>query len=107
MTCYIQKFYKKHGLKKSGDGPGGKFNGPKVKHIIEDKTLDELEDILPQEEVIFTSYLRSIRELHRICITSDFKEAEAELAIFNFEHNFFNLYEIFGLNMTLKVQRIT
>ena len=58
-------------------------------------TLDELD-----------SYLRSIRELHRICITSDFKEAEAELAIFNFEHNFFNMYELFGLNMTLKVHII-
>ena len=102
----FKKFYKKHGLKKSGDGPGGKFNGPKVKHIIKEKTLDELENILPKEEYIFISYLRSIRELHRVSITSNFEEAEAELALFDFEHNFFNLYEIFGLNMTLKIHII-
>ena len=99
-------FIKKHGLKKSGDGPGGKFNGPKVKHIIKDTTLEELEQILPNEEILFISYLRSIRELHRMCITSNFEEADAKLALFNFEHNFLNLYEMFNLNMTLKIHII-
>ena len=61
--------------------------------------------MLPKE-VIFCSYLRSIRELHIICIESNFVEADAELALFNFEQNFLNLYEIFGLNMTLKIHII-
>ena len=33
---------KKHGLKKSGDGPGGKFNGPKIENFIKEENLTEL-----------------------------------------------------------------
>ena len=73
--------------------------------MIKEITLEELEAVLPKE-VIFCSYLRSIRELHMICIKSNFEEADAELALFNFEQNFLNLYEIFGLNMTLKIHII-
>ena len=33
----MKTHYKKHGLKKSGHGPDGKFNGPKVKHLIKEE----------------------------------------------------------------------
>ena len=102
----MKNHYKKHGLKKSGDGPGGKFNGPKVKHLIKEENLEELETMLPSEENIFVTYLRSIRELHKVCITSNFSLDEAEVALFNFEQNFYTLYQLFQLNMTLKIHVI-
>ena len=37
----IQKFYKEHNLKKSGEGPGGKFNGPSIKFILREENLCE------------------------------------------------------------------
>ena len=39
----IDEFYQKHNLKKSGEGPGGKFNGPSIKYILQDKVLNDLE----------------------------------------------------------------
>ena len=47
--------------------------------------LVELEQILPVVESSFISYLRTIRELHIICITSEFTEAAWKMALFNFE----------------------
>ena len=91
--------YKKHGLKKSGKGPGGKFNCSKIKHLIKEETLTELEKVLPAEENVFVTYLRSIRELHRVCISSNFDLHEAEVTLFNFEQNFYSLYQLFNLNM--------
>ena len=80
---------KKHNLKKGGDSVGGKFIGPKVKFIIHEDRLVELEQLLPIDASPFISYLRSIRELHIICITSEFTEAGWKMALFNFEQNFF------------------
>jgi hypothetical protein len=39
-------------------------------------------------------------ELHIICITSEFTKAGWKMALFNFEQNFFFLYEVYNLNMT-------
>ena len=96
----MQEFYKKHNLKKGGDSVGGKFIGPKVKFIIHEDRLVELEQLLPIDASPFISYLRSIRELHIICITSEFTEAAWKMALFDFEQNFFFLYEVYNLNMT-------
>ena len=65
-----EKFYPKHNLKKSGEGPGGQFNGPSIKHVLKEEILVDLESILPGFDVAvhFTNYLRSIRELHKMCI---------------------------------------
>ena len=102
----MQQTYKSNNLKKSGDGPGGKFNGPKIKHIIHEETLEEIENLLPAEASPFITYLRSIGELHTICITSKFTEDGWKSALFNFEQNFFYLYEVYHINMTLKVHVI-
>jgi hypothetical protein len=67
---------------------------------------EKLEQILPVGASPFISYLRSIRELHIICITSEFTEAAWKMALFNFEQNFFFLYEVYQLNMTLKIHII-
>ena len=42
-------YYQKNNLKKSGDGPGGIFNGPKCKFIISEEGLEDLENYLPYE----------------------------------------------------------
>ena len=78
----------------------------KVKFIIHEDRLVELEQILPVGASPFISYLRSIRELHIICITSEFTEAAWKMALFDFEQNFFFLYEVHRLNMTLKIHII-
>ena len=59
----IQKFYKEHNLKKSGEGPGGKFNGPSIKFILREENLCELEAELIEDASPFISYLNSIRSL--------------------------------------------
>ena len=80
----MKQTYKSNNLKKSVDGPGGKFNGPKIKHIIHDETLEEIENLLPAEASSFITHLRSIRELHIICITSKFTEHGWKRAPLNF-----------------------
>ena len=43
----MEDFYKKHALKKSGQGAGGKFNGKDIKLIFKDSSLEELTRMLP------------------------------------------------------------
>ena len=42
----LEEFYPKLHLKKSGQGPGGKFNGPSIKNILKDEFLKLLEELL-------------------------------------------------------------
>ena len=44
----MNTFYSIHNLKKSGEGPGGKFNGPSIKYILREENLSELEESLPE-----------------------------------------------------------
>ena len=60
----MEAFYKNHNLKKSGDGPGGKFNGPNCKFIVSEEGLIDLENNLLFETAAFIALLRSIKELH-------------------------------------------
>ena len=76
-------------------GPGGKFNGPSIKFILREDTLIELEEILSESASPFITYLRSIRVLE-----------DHFLVLYQFQVNFFYLYENFHLNMTLKVHII-
>ena len=61
-----EEFYKKHNLKKSGEGPGGKFNGHSIKYILQDRVLNDLEAKLSTYliAVEFTDYFRCIRDLY-------------------------------------------
>ena len=52
------------------------------------------------QENPFISYLRAIRELHSVSIMSNFTEHDWKQALFDFEENFFFLYNIYKLNMT-------
>ena len=65
-----EEFYANHNLKKSGGGPGGQFNGPRVKYISREDVVVDIEATLLtfEEAIYFTNYLRTIRELHNICM---------------------------------------
>ena len=72
----VNLFFKKYHLTRSGQGVGGKFNGPSVKLILKEESLTDLEDMIPNEGHDFISYLKSIRELHRLCTSLSIKGHE-------------------------------
>ena len=61
--------------------------------------------MLPEEAEHFVSYMRSIRELHRICLAEDLDQDFPSI-IQNVQENFDYLFQNFSLNMTLKVHVI-
>ena len=80
-----EEFYPKHHLKKSGEGPGGKFNGPSVKHILKEESLIDLEETLPTFEIAvkFTDYLRAVRYVHELSITKTFDPSTSKECLDN------------------------
>ena len=64
----MENFYAENHLKKSGQGAGGKFNRPSIKHILKEENLCQLENMLPVSASAFISYLRSLRNLHELCV---------------------------------------
>ena len=89
---------------KSGQGPGGKFNGPLIKFIIQEDSISQLEELLPIEASAFLSYMRSIRELHYLCTQNEL--GDYQLILHDFRTNFNYLYDEFRLPMTLKIHVI-
>ena len=72
---------KKHNLSKTGEGPGGKFNGPSIKFILREDTLIELEEILTESASPFITYLRSIRALHELCTARLLEDQSSEFLL--------------------------
>ena len=103
-----EEFYMKHNLKKSGEGPGGKFNGPSIKYILQDRILMDLEAKLPTYSIAqeFTDYFRCIRDLHKACTAQKLDISETQRVIDNFTDKFYHLYMEYNLSMTLKVHII-
>ena len=97
----MEFWYKKHNVNKSHKGAGGKLQGPDVKLLLQERNLNELEQGLPSNAEHFISYLRSLRELHRICLDKEL-DTDFALVLNDYETNFDYLYTHFGLNMTLK-----
>ena len=102
------EFYRKHNLKKSGEGPGGKFNGPSIKYILKDKVLNDLESKLPTHSIAleFTKYFKCIRELHLACTAKTLNLSETKRVIDNYTNQFYHLFMEYNLSMTLKVHII-
>ena len=75
---------------KTGEGPGGKFNGPSLKTVL--NNLNNLADILPNEGYPFIEYLQSIREVHHMCIAEVFVD-NSEILIEEFKCKFDKLYK--------------
>ena len=66
--CEMENFFKNLSLKRSGQGPGSQFNGPSLKTILEEDSLEMLYSILPVNGHAFISYFRSLKQVHRICL---------------------------------------
>ena len=90
---YLESYYRKHGLTRSGQGIGGNFNGVDIRVIIKETNLQELSLELPVEAEPFLNYMRAIRELHNAVISSDYSYSRCEKAVFDFETNFGHLHE--------------
>ena len=57
----IKGFSKRHYLSKTGEGPGGKLNGPCIQFVLKYKVLTTLEESIPESSSPFFNYLRSIK----------------------------------------------
>ena len=99
----------KNHLNKSGEGPGGKFNGPSVKHIIIESSFKQLEELLPifPTACEFTDYLRTLRFVHEISVSKNFDPTSFDEILLVFGQQFQVLKEKHGLSETLKVHVIT
>ena len=102
------EFYKRHCLSKTGEGPGGKFNGVSIKYILDEKILEDLEATLPTYEVAvdFTNYLRSIRDIHQVCLAKEVDLEKSKKVLEDVSSKFYHLFMEHNLNMTLKVHII-
>ena len=69
----MSEFYKKHCLNKSGEGPGGKFNGPSIKYILREDNFFYLEN---RYNVFFFVY--SIPPLKRLVAILLMAKSQAE-----------------------------
>ena len=101
------ELYPKLHIKKSGEGPGGKFAGPSCKKILKEESLDLLEQILPTYNIAedFTRFLRSIRNLHVMSVSKQL--GDYTTVINEFEEHFYNLFHKYNLNMSLKVHVVS
>ena len=102
------EFYKRHCLSKTREGPGGKFNGVSIKYILDEKILEDLEATLPTYEVAvdFTNYLRSIRDIHQVCLAKEVDLDKSKEVLEDVSSKFYHLFMEHNLNMTLKVHII-
>ena len=103
----MESFYSKNHLKKCGEGPGGQFNGPSIKYIIQERSLICLQAMVEiQTDLIkFIEYLRAIAQLHLVCTSVEVPET-AELVLNNFSEKFEILKDKFALSETLKIHVI-
>ena len=64
--CDLKDFEKKHHMKESGSGLGGDFNGPTIKNLLKEKTLNDLTEYLPKKLLPFVNYLKIIKQVHLV-----------------------------------------
>ena len=83
---------------KNGEGPGGKFNGPSLKTVL--NKLEELDKIVQTKGFPFIEYLQIM-----MCISEKFNE-NYDTIINEFKCKFIKFYENFNLPMTLKIHVI-
>ena len=101
----VEEFYKVNHLKKSGEGPGGKFNGPSIKHVLKEETLSNLEETLPNYEIalIVTGYLRSLRLVHDVSVAKDFVPILYNEVLENFKSQLEEMKKEIKISETLKI----
>ena len=78
------------------------------KYILDEKILEDLEATLPTYEVAvdFTNYLRSIRDIHQVCLAKEVDLEKSKKVLEDVSSKFYHLFMEHNLNMTLKVHII-
>ena len=64
----VTDFYRRHNEKRSGDAPGGKFDGKAIKNLRSEEASEDLKQNFPAEKEPFVQLLRNLREVHEICM---------------------------------------
>ena len=85
----MKYFYTENKMTKKGQGIRDTFNGPSIKEILEEGMINKLEAILPpsNDVAVAMSYLRNLREIHRVCLEKDI-DPDYQLIFDYFERNF-------------------
>ena len=103
----VTEFYKRNNEKRSGEAAGGKFDGKSIKNLWSEKALEDLEENFPADILPFIEFLRSILEVHNVCMKEELDlSIEYKEKIERFEKSRNHLYDNFGLNQTLKMHVI-
>ena len=101
----IDAFLKKYHFK--GSGPGGDFNGPTIKSLINnDNKLNELKaEIGPENEDLILR-LKNISEVHRVATRKELDIDDAKSVLTKFSEHWKILRENFDLSECLKIHII-
>ena len=103
----VTAFYQRNNERRSGEAAGGKFDGNSIKNLWSEKALKDLEENFPADILPFIEFLRSICEVHTVCMKEQLDlSIEYKETIDRFEKNRKYLYDFFGLNQTLKMHVI-
>ena len=86
----MDEFYKENSLTKKGQGIGGTFNGTSIKDILKEKALNQLEAYLPPECELVISYLKNLREIHRVYLAKEI-DPDFEVILANISASIFFL----------------
>ena len=94
-----------------GSGPGGQFNGPTIKKILENQhgKLDQLHDIVSKKGVDYTLFIQHLVNLGHLNSAVNMKTLDKELVgkiVQNLGNIFQQLQEKFDLSMPLKMHVI-
>ena len=100
----MTSFYLKNHLKKSGEGPGGQFNWPSITFILQESSILNLYTFIENcvNSVKFFDYLRTITDLHSVCMVPTVPE-EREEVLADFWEKCDALHYEFNLSETLKI----
>ena len=99
----MKSFYKRHCLDKTGESAGGKFKGPSIKKVL--KKLEDLQKTLPELSIPLIDFLRNTEKVHKMCTADKLSEDYCQI-LKDFKDSFEICYELFDMNMTLKIHII-
>ena len=92
----IDEFLRKYHFK--GSGPGGDFNGPTIKGLINnDHKLNELKAEIGPENEDFILHLKNISEVHRVATRKELDIDDAKSVLTKFSEHWKILRENFEL----------
>ena len=84
----MSKFDLNSYLKKGRQGPGCNFNGHSIYYILREESPIELENRWPTFASAYISYLKSIRELHKVLTAEELSEHRIILNEFRVHFNY-------------------